>query len=550
MASFNLNCLVNGITMLLLASSSYASGGMPLEKARPSVVAVSPWTLEFGTRYWLSTGTYIKNLYDFSNDLVSRLTYSGLTGNSAEGFWRLTHEKGLFLKGYFGGGSIKNGQLKDEDFPPGLIPYSSTLSDQKNGTLNYVAVDLGYDFFTYKNWKIGGFLGYFYWMEQYNAFGCHQTASNPDLCGTAPVPITVNGLDNNFALNSLRVGVSSIVELTNTLDLLTDVAYIHSNLNALDFHNTRPDIRRTPDNGSGNGIQLDAILNWALNPDFTMGIGGRWWYIVSNGFSHFEETFASGLAQPINVEQNRYGLMLQANYTFDKNSIVTNNKDAVGFSWSGFYLGPNLGYGTNYHNVTITPTSFATLQGSSLLPNDLKTQNSGFLGGGQMGYNWRKEKIIVGIEVDMDYTDLSGSNGVNSSITNLTTTVSTKINWLGTVRGRLGKLASDDMLVYLTAGATFAGTQLSFDQLIIDANCVLNLCSNGNHTQTKTSWTAGAGIEYTVNHSTTFKAEYLFIDLGNIYTNTTGDSSFGMANYYVNSHISSNVVRFGLNYKV
>ncbi|WP_115712409.1 outer membrane protein [Legionella sainthelensi] len=547
MASFNLSWLLNGISVLLFASSSYSSVGIPVANDTSPTPTGSPWKLEFGTRYWLSSGKYTEMLYDLSNNMISRLTYFGLSGNAAEGFWQLKHKNGFFLKGYFGGGSIDNGQLKDEDFPPALTPYSSTLSNQKNGVLNYLTVDLGYDLFKYKNWALSSFLGYFYWMEQYNTFSCRQVGGNPDICVTDRVPLTVNGLKNNFELNSLRIGVNSSFALSETLHLLTDVAYIHSNLSNFDFHNTRPDIRGFPSTASGYGVQLDTLLNWMLNPDFTMGIGGRWWYLASKGFSHFEEVFVSGKAQPDKIAQNRYGLMLQAKYTFDQHSGIANGKEV--FSWSGFYLGPNLGYGTNYHSINITPTTFATLQ-TQFLPNNLRAENSGFLGGGQIGYNWRKAKIIVGLEADLDYSDLSDTNGVTSDISNITTSVSTNINWLGTVRGRLGKLASDSMLIYFTTGVAFAEAKLSFDQLFIGSGCQLNLCSKGYYTQTKTGWTAGTGLEYTVSQSTTFKAEYLFVGLGNIYTNTTGDSYLGMANYYVSSHVNSNIVRFGLNYKV
>jgi hypothetical protein len=79
---------------------------------------------EFGGRYWYSSG---KNWYNYYGDtttslLVSRLSYQGMTGQSGEAFFRVDSFsgslKGVFVKGYAGGGAITNGTFIDEDFPP------------------------------------------------------------------------------------------------------------------------------------------------------------------------------------------------------------------------------------------------------------------------------------------------------------------------------------------------------------------------------------------------------------------------------------------------
>ena len=56
-----------------------------------------------------------------------------------------TFTGGWFVKGYAGIGSVSQGVLHDEDFPPALTPYSNTVSGQHNGTLSYSSADLGYD---------------------------------------------------------------------------------------------------------------------------------------------------------------------------------------------------------------------------------------------------------------------------------------------------------------------------------------------------------------------------------------------------------------------
>ncbi|HAT2137830.1 TPA: hypothetical protein I8027_000213 [Legionella pneumophila] len=97
------------VSGLCLVTSTTFSGTMG-EKYR----YISPWSFEFGPRYWLSNNTFKHELYGPSKNflsatgfggslLASRITNENLTGNAAEGFWQLKHDNGLFLKGYFGG---------------------------------------------------------------------------------------------------------------------------------------------------------------------------------------------------------------------------------------------------------------------------------------------------------------------------------------------------------------------------------------------------------------------------------------------------------------
>lgn len=543
------------IFLTLLSSTNFASPAGPSPEKYPPAVT-SPWHLEVASRYWLATNKYTKTLFDNNNALLSRLTYSGLTSNAAEGFWRLQHDSGIVLKGYIGGGSINSGQLADEDFPPG-ITYTRTISDQRNGALNYLSIDAGYIFFTNERWQVDGFVGYHYWMEQVNTFGCTQTAAMGPICvGTPPIPDTVDALNNNAIWNSLRLGVNTSLVLTKHLSLVADIAYIRSNLTAHDFHNLRPTIRGIIENGTGNGAQMDALLNWQLTRDLGIGAGGRWWYVATTGYSHFEETAASGPPEPINVKQSSYGLLLQANYTFNDTTLFSNlgTKEPANpalFYWPGAYLGINLGYGTNPSTANISPTStlVTDIQDNSTIAMYL--QNAGFLAGGQIGYNWQINNTLVGLEGDVDYAHISSAKAITlENSGSLTTTAQQNIAWLSTIRARLGKLATHNILVYLTGGPAFGSTNLAFDQRQIEVSCTTTPCSTGNTTQSKAGWTAGVGLEYAVTQQATFKAEYLYVDLGTMTINAPSNTSPGIINYQINSSFNNNIVRLGINYKI
>ncbi|MDP3560574.1 MAG: outer membrane beta-barrel protein [Legionellaceae bacterium] len=518
----------------------------------PIIVNHSPWDVDFGMRYWLGSGKYKMTLMGDNNELVSRLTYGGFTSNAAEGFWSLNNTNGVFLKGYFGGGSNANGQLIDKDFPPGII-YSRTASNQENGTLNYFSMDLGYNLLAKDKWQMGAFAGYHYWLEHYNSFGCTQTV-NGTVCAT-PIPTSVDVLNDNLTWNALRLGLNGTADITDDLNVVVDAAYTHSYLSANDFHNLRPSIRGIFEDGIGNGVQLDTTLNWEVSERLKLGVGGRWWHVSTNGFAHFDQTSGGGDPQPINLKQDVYGLLLQTNYTFGDDPVSPPLlwKDSPApltpFNWQGIYLGANVGYGMYPNNVSIYPNSATAIGLAESTPTLLNVQSSGFLGGGQLGYNWQINRLILGIESDLDYAHVSGANSVlQANPQPLVTTISKNIGWLATIRGRIGKLASDSMLAYVTAGPAFGRTQLAFDQRVVEVSCASGACATGNQHQTNTGWTVGGGIEYAVTKRATYKAEYLYANLGNNTLNTNLNS-LG-SNYIAKSSFNSNIIRLGVNYKV
>jgi hypothetical protein len=94
--------------------------------------------------------------------------------HSGELYGRVDHSVGFFFKGNVGLGRIVSGNLQDEDFPPLTSPYSSTNSEQRSGNLSYLTADLGWAFWNSPVLKVGGFVGYSYYAESLNAFGCSR----------------------------------------------------------------------------------------------------------------------------------------------------------------------------------------------------------------------------------------------------------------------------------------------------------------------------------------------------------------------------------------
>jgi outer membrane immunogenic protein len=177
------------------------------------------------------------------------------------------------------------------------------------------------------------------------------------------------------------------------------------------------------------------------------------------------------------------------------------------FDWSGFYVGVNGGYGWGSSRY-----DFGAAGANRFNVN-------GGLAGGTIGYNYQFGQTVVGIEGDFDWANLNGSSACVAGI------CQTKVDWLSTVRGRLG-YAVDRFMPFVTAGAAFGDVKASIPGL-------------GSQSNTQAGWTVGGGAEYAFAPNWTIKAEYLYVDLGKFNCTTCG----------ANVKFNENIVRAGLNYK-
>ena len=266
-------------------------------------------------------------------------------------------------------------------------------------------------------------------------------------------------------------------------------------------------------------------------------------------------------SQPQHLIQNTYGLLLQTNYKFDEPNLLLNTnykeqEDSPPY-YSGLYVGANIAYSTYTNSFSIDST-FNEKYFSQL---NLNVQNNGFVGGGTFGNNWKIRQTVLGLEADLDYESISGSNADTSSATNFITSVNKKINWVGTLRGRIGRITPNNMMIYLTAGPAFGNTQITFAQRVVAGPkelpySMMNSCSSGlvcasaTSRKTKLGWTAGGGLEYPVSKRATFKAEYLYVTLGNVTMDIPGDGLLQPLNYKVNTIFNTNIFRLGVNYRI
>jgi outer membrane immunogenic protein len=93
-----------------------------------------------------------------------------------------------------------------------------------------------------------------------------------------------------------------------------------------------------------------------------------------------------------------------------------------------------------------------------------------------------------------------------------------ELSSVATVRGRLG-LAFDNVMVYGTGGAAFAGIKSSLGLTCLTDGCggsTNPLAASVSSSTNKTGWVAGAGVEWMVANNWILRAEYQHIDLGSV----------------------------------
>ncbi len=267
---------------------------------------------------------------------------------------------------------------------------------------------------------------------------------------------------------------------------------------------------------------------------------------------------------------------------------------AADYNWGGFYIGGNAGYGwgradsattiadgllANCHfcdNVFLGGPTVDHLVAQDAGSPRLKPQ--GFTGGAQLGYNWQAGHWVYGAEFDINAssqrdtinnsfvlpgnTALAGGGGVcgatgpETCIGNFSTTLKTE--WLLTIRPRIG-YAWGRTLAYTTAG--LAVTRLKFSQTYTD-NITYPLLfppstgaggsERASASANKLGFTLGGGFEQAIADNWSMKAEYLYVRFNGVDAAGGLTDGFGGAANFANKvdHLSSSIVRVGLNYRI
>jgi OOP family OmpA-OmpF porin len=209
--------------------------------------------------------------------------------------------------------------------------------------------------------------------------------------------------------------------------------------------------------------------------------------------------------------------------------------------WTGLYAGAEFGgdWGRFPGSVSIGPTAVSV---PGTLGLNTHVGGGAIAGGGQIGYNWQfPNNWVLGAEIDF-----KGDNSENSSTVDGVNPAKTAVapfilgdrftassSWNGSARVRLG-YAMGPVLPYITGGVAFADVSLksNFGPSLTPAGAFVP-GSAGSFSDTLVGWTAGAGLEYSLNPSWGLGAEYRYADYGS--------TSGGLGTVPVNTTVSAPV---------
>jgi outer membrane immunogenic protein len=224
----------------------------------------------------------------------------------------------------------------------------------------------------------------------------------------------------------------------------------------------------------------------------------------------------------------------------------------AGMDWSGWYVGANAGYAFGKSNFS---TSVSSNPGGFFSPAEIAAHASngsgslspnGFTGGIQLGYNWQWNRVVFGIEGDIDALMLKADRSVTypdptigGDIDNIQQSIKTE--WLATIRPRLG-YAFGNFLPYITGGV--AGTQIKATTTYSES---LGATGTSSVSKLKIGWTAGLGLEYALWSRWSVKAEYLYASFGSVAFDTPLNVPGAAMTNSVD--LKAHIVRLGVNYR-
>jgi outer membrane immunogenic protein len=164
------------------------------------------------------------------------------------------------------------------------------------------------------------------------------------------------------------------------------------------------------------------------------------------------------------------------------------------FDWTGPYIGLHAGYGWGKEHDNMSENGVPPVGIPQTTADSFNL--SGFVGGVHAGYNYQfANQFVIGVEGDIDYSDLNGSQRFNTPAPG--GNLKFKTQWQGSARLRAG-YAIDNLLLYSTGGLAIANAELKVN--------------GSSDTNTHVGWTVGVGAEYAFTQNWIGRVEVRYSD--------------------------------------
>lgn len=167
------------------------------------------------------------------------------------------------------------------------------------------------------------------------------------------------------------------------------------------------------------------------------------------------------------------------------------------YDWTGFYIGPHVGYGWSTKDWSFTDTD-----GQDSVTDDFSYDMKGWLVGGQAGADYQMGWLVIGVEGDFSWTWIDGDGNREDE-----QNIDSSIDWIAMLTPRVG-VALDRVLIYGKGGVAWVREEHEFTETHKYSS------ESQSDRGTESGWTLGAGVEYAVDDNWSVKAEYNYINLG------------------------------------
>jgi outer membrane immunogenic protein len=173
--------------------------------------------------------------------------------------------------------------------------------------------------------------------------------------------------------------------------------------------------------------------------------------------------------------------------------------------YSGYYAGGELGGGSMRSKVS---GDIGTISGN----------DKGFTIGSYGGYNYQCGNALIGIESAFNYFGADNRLGCERCGPSF----SSSMNWFGSLVGRVGVVADDNILLFATGGLAYSTVDHKFaDPFALEGPFTRH------DDETKLGWTVGGGFEIFLRDHWTFRADAAYVDLGTDHESFNFDSCGG-----------------------
>lgn len=158
-------------------------------------------------------------------------------------------------------------------------------------------------------------------------------------------------------------------------------------------------------------------------------------------------------------------------------------------NWAGYYAGAEIGAGFSHPGFS----------GGNVVSGSDFNDNA-FVGGVFVGHDWQSGQFVYGGVASFDYLGFHEQTAEDPIFGGKTNAYAYDLDWVASARARAGFLASDQLLLYGTAGVAVTRINTSSDFFLGGTNTV---------NKTRFGGAFGAGFEYAFAPQWSFKTEYI-----------------------------------------